>query len=396
MNYRDKVLKYFDFTSSMELSVGNKKKKSINITGKPTKRTIAFFLMFIGFMYLIYALLKISSTSIFSDIESINLIIKTTQIIGLIVPIIVTIMVFIKSKNVFKTEESSPMNINIYQRELPSKLKPAHVRMLLNDGLIDGTSVATTLLDLIDNGYLELSRNQSKQDIFNSNDITLAKTNKDQSNLLEYEIFLIDWFIDKCGDGSKITSRELKNALNFTAKSQYTARYLFEYFQALTIISFPIYKYYKKRPFSNKDKINVALLVIGFVLFTNSFGLSIFIYCFGTILFASPKYILNKEGVEQRDSWLDLKRFLIDFGDIKNKTPEMTVLWDYYLTYSVALGIDGIANQEIESFFGKEIYNGFIENEGNVYISNSPSEKSMIENNIIKERTKYEQVIGLN
>ena len=56
--------------------------------------------------------------------------------------IMMIVSISLKSFLIFKKLEGNPTNINIYERELPSKLKPAHVRMILNDGLIDAVSFA--------------------------------------------------------------------------------------------------------------------------------------------------------------------------------------------------------------------------------------------------------------
>ena len=82
--------------------------------------------------------------------------------------------------------------------------------------------------------------------------------------------------------------------------------------------------------------------------------------------FANFKYLLNKKGVEIKDEYLDLKKYLTDFSLIDEKTSEMIHLWNFYLSYSVALGIKGVAGKEIENFFGEEIYNlNNVDNNGN-------------------------------
>ena len=128
-----------------------------------------------------------------------------------IIAIIAIIAVIIKSKLLYKRLEHKPININIYQRDLPSNLRPAHVRLLLNDGLIDEKSLVSTIVDLIDKGYLEIRRGEKevedKTDLFRNREISLYKTNKSTKELLRYEKFVIDWFIEKYGDGKQVSSR---------------------------------------------------------------------------------------------------------------------------------------------------------------------------------------------
>lgn len=38
---------------------------------------------------------------------------------------------------------------------------------------------------------------------------------------------------------------------------------------------------------------------------------------------ANPKCILNKLGIEEKDSWKDLKKYLLDFSNIQDKSIEM-------------------------------------------------------------------------
>ena len=147
---------------------------------------------------------------------------------------------------IFKKYEHEPKNINIYRRELPSNLTSAHVRMITNDGLIDEYTLAATLLDLIDKGYLFLDY-EEKENIFKKN-IVLTRTNKDTKSLFKYEIFLLDWLINVCGDGNKVDTYQIHEKLT-NKNNKIDTSEMFEYFQALIIISFPINNFYKKTNF---------------------------------------------------------------------------------------------------------------------------------------------------
>lgn len=201
MTYRDKVLNYFGFSSGVEVQAGNKTNKQICIDGTAKTSTCIFYIFFVSFFSVIPLIAngQITFERFFKCI---------------LLPLITIIYVFIKHKRLFKKLEPKPRDTNIYQRELPSNLKPAHVRMLLTDGLIDSTSMASTIFDLIDRGYIELSKNTNKPEIFKDEEIILTKTDKNQEDLLEYERFLIKWFFDICGDKRKISNLELKKVLS--------------------------------------------------------------------------------------------------------------------------------------------------------------------------------------
>ena len=93
----------------------------------------------------------------------------------IIAAIIVMLLTILKSLTLFRKLEHKPLNLNIYQREMPSNLRPAHVRLLLNDGLVEEVSLAATLLDLIDRGYLAIDKYENKQSIFRNKEIVLRK-----------------------------------------------------------------------------------------------------------------------------------------------------------------------------------------------------------------------------
>ena len=141
MDYLRAIIKYYDCFSAIDF---DKYSDRIYFSGKFNFKVI--------FIWILTSALLVTMTMA----SSINNTEETYKTI--IIAIITAIVVIIKSNIKFKKLEHKPININLYKRELPSNLRPAHVRMLLHDGLIDKKSLATTLLDLIDRGYLDIKR----------------------------------------------------------------------------------------------------------------------------------------------------------------------------------------------------------------------------------------------
>jgi len=214
--------------------------------------------------------------------------------------------------------------------------------MLITDGLIDEISLSSTILDLIDREFLRID---------NKEDFEIYKTDKDRSSLLKYEDFIITWFIEGLGNETSITYNELTKKLKADANSW---KY-FEHFQALVTISFPLDKYYNK--FDNPIKpTDILLFLLGFMpigMFTILSIICIFlsIYAGARLLLLTPRYAINQTGADELDSWLDLKKFLKDFSSIEEKSAEEVKIWNYYLSYSIALGIKGKAGKELKTFF---------------------------------------------
>ncbi len=263
-------------------------------------------------------------------------------------------MVLIKRYFINRRYGHKPHNLNIYQREKPSNLRPAHVRMLLNDGLVDRVSLVATIMDLVDRGYLETERSEAER--LNFENFMLIRTEKDDSDLLKYEKFLMDWFFEKYAKNSVITMKNLNAFLNKNMMEETTVM-LFEEWVALVNLSYPVKQLYKECIKENliKTIIYVIFAVIDIMIISGEVQIPgvlgiICIYCIGAGLFTTPKYMLNQVGTEERDAWLDLKKYLNDFSNMKEKTIENIELWGFYLTYAIALDIYTVTQYEFLKF----------------------------------------------
>lgn len=340
-------------------------KTTINISNKKIKPYLNSYLMIIIFVFFPVCLWYLFFPMTINDFFDNNIIIinkpniTITLILFISIIILNLIYILLKRHITFKTYESSPKNINIYNRELPENLTPAHARLLVLDGKIDAKTLASTILDLIDRGYLILENNNTNELFIK--DLMISKTNKSQEELFEYEKYLINWFFEE----EKTSSFKLRQKLNNSSNNPYEK---FSIFQGLVLISFPLNRYYKINTSKKNNNIVRALsLVIPLQIYVINifiknillFGISEFfsIFALSKIIFQPPTYLLNEVGVEIRDSYLDLKRYLEEFSVIKEKNSEMISLWNYYLSYSISLNINGIAEDEINNFFGNDIYN---------------------------------------
>ena len=346
MDYLRAIIKYYDCFSAIDF---DKYSDRIYFSGKFNFKVI--------FIWILTSALLLTMTMA----SSINNTKETYKTI--IIAIITAIVVIIKSNIKFKKLEHKPININLYKRELPSNLRPAHVRMLLHDGLIDKKSLATTLLDLIDRGYLDIKRKSNKrgtiEDLFKKDsDVIIYRTEKPIYYLLRYEKFFIKWFIEKYGNGKEVEAKKISESLNNDIYSE-RPHSLFDCWKGLVLLSFPFEKFYRKTISKKIRVIYLILAFVGFVLMFTRIGMVIGIYGLGCLLFAAPQCVLNDIGIEEKDNWLDLKRYLKEFSNIKEKTIEEVKIWQFYLTYSIALDIRSKANKEISSFFGKKLYTNF-------------------------------------
>ena len=410
MEYLNYILKKLNLTNSTtgfsyinptsdKQSIG-KTKITTSISNKSLKLDfIIYFIMILFFCFPI-CLWYLFFPKTINDLLDINIInvnkpgILSTLILFISIIVLNILYIIIKRHILFKNHESKPKNINIYNRELPENLTPAHVRLLVLDGKIDAKTLASTILDLIDKGYLTLEENNTKE-LF-TKDLLISKTNKSQEDLFGYEKYLINWFFEE----DKISSFKLRQKLNDTTTNPNEK---FAIFQGLVFISFPLNRYYKTnytKKTNNGIKallfaITLQIFVINIVIKNPFlFGISelFAVFALSNIIFHPPTYLLNEVGAEIKDSYLDLKKYLDEFSLIKEKNSQMIILWNYYLSYSIALDINGIANDEINNFFGYDIYNL-----NNQTLSNQDLIKTLIDNipneeNISKELYKKRNI----
>lgn len=353
-----------------------KKKVELNFSNKNIKLNViiyiiiallAFFVVEAGFLFNTafnsFNNFNFNNTIESNDISNIFKNIFSPLLLSIVINIMLIginfIYIFYKIKIKSIKKDSKPININMYNRDLPEAITPAHARLLVYDGKVDEMTLASTIMDLIDRGYLKIETVMNKEDIF-TKDIFILRTNKNQDKLFDYEKYLINWFFDSERKSSVDIHKLLINDNTNPCEK-------FSIFQGLLLLSFPFDRYYRKKYNMNKlEIISVILIFVSFFIFPISMFVNsylyflwefIFLFGFSNIIFKDSVYSINQKGAEVRDKFLDLKRFLIEFSKINEKTSEMISLWDFYLSYSIALGIEGIANEEISNFFGNNIYN---------------------------------------
>ena len=339
------IINYFGFQS---FSINNGKggmREEFSISGKGRKGNIGIFLLFSLAFLPLYLAFCMDRPKIY-------------YVITVIIFLLTLVALFIRHKLLYLRLEKKEKQINIYQREKPSNLRPAHVRMLLKDGLVDELSVASTIADLIDRKYLEIEGVERVNNLFKPDaNITLKRTEKSDNDLLAFEKYLIDWFINICGDGKTISSKQLREVL--ASKNEVASNDYFTKFKGYVLVSFPLHSFYKTRNNSKEKIVYLVALLSGFISFVISpFTIFLPVYGLGSLLFNCPPYVLNKSGQLEINNWKALKKFLIDFSNIEDKSTEMIAIWEFYLPYSIILGVNKTAKDEIFDFFSSNINKG--------------------------------------
>ena len=65
------------------------------------------------------------------------------------------------------------------------------------------------------------------------------------------------------------------------------------------------------------------------------------------LVYIKRKYKRTRKGIDIINKSYALRNFLKDFSDIQNKSEKDLILWEYYLVYSVALGVNEKINDKL-------------------------------------------------
>lgn len=256
----------------------------------------------------------------------------------------------------------------LYYREIPSKLSPECVG-LLTDSTINGDEITAAILDLIrrniityekkDNGSYNLIYNNTAGEV-NSNDRLLAKLifrNKYEINSKKIKKIKYDDF-----------EKWKKQSLKYLESKEFIQHYDldndkingawleagigFFFIPPLTLISPILILIYLIKKYKSKVFIKF-FIYINFILMILSLCVNHFVH-WSILICIISVIVINKiikkfptklkikktvKGNIERNKWLGLKNFLIDFSKIDiREIPEVS-LWEDYLIYATAFGI---------------------------------------------------------
>ena len=267
----------------------------------------------------------------------------------------------------------------IYEREPPSESKPAAVNAIMRGsiGKPDLNAFIATIMDLVYQGFIELSEDQSETSylgIFTrtKEDVTLKLAGSEEG-LLDFESDVFNFLSAYASDGV-LSWQKLKSELgkddrfykfinrwNKSIERQIRVERLFDSKGNHLLIGF-----------------SVLLLIVSFIAGIgiinvyppNQFpqilnavvpGLALFLIGIGSLAAS----LINEKGagrftVEGRlyhERWHGFRKYLTDYSMLKEHPPGSIKLWDYYLVYAVALGVADKVIKNMDLILPKEQMN---------------------------------------
>lgn len=236
-----------------------------------------------------------------------------------------------------------------YYRDLPDEnstpgeaLKTLDVSISTFTPMNFGKVFSATMLDLSLKGYLEIKqeKNQKGKNIIQINILKEIddKIKSDESCVMQ--------FIKKASKGrNSITLKELENYIK--SHSTATDLLLKDVYGKISkqliddeIIDKEIQKEYKKYKESQTYYILSIIFLLCFTLI--AFVIPIIIFIVNAVLcgkIAKKLNVLTQKGVDMKEQWKGLKKYMQDFSMLDRREVPELVIWEKYLVFATAFGI---------------------------------------------------------
>ncbi|PKL01319.1 MAG: hypothetical protein CVV56_01595 [Tenericutes bacterium HGW-Tenericutes-1] len=238
-----------------------------------------------------------------------------------------------------------------YFRDLPSDETPAEMSYLYYMKKTNDEDFTATLLDLIRRKYIVLDYNPNELSTSNPDFTFELVKEKDQSELLEHEKFLIDWIFRKIGDGTRVSIAKIEGygKGNVTKAEQFQASAR-QFVRSIKRVA-------DKRPYfesgisESKSKAMIFIIIPIVMLLVSLWTQSV--YTLNNIvaivisivvtaiygIYVSTIQKRSRYGNELYAKWKAFRNFLLDFSNMKDYPIPGIIVWEHYLVYATSLKI---------------------------------------------------------
>lgn len=277
-----------------------------------------------------------------------------TLVVGTVFSFLLLIQTIKYIKVLKTTEKLKPIQKLEYFREIPGKDKtPADAVFIYSQGAQNnykfGETFSATLLNLSLKGYfkVEMGLNEKgKEQVY----IERLKEIED----LNYEEEKIARFVKNAiGNKEKITIKELQKYIKNHPTS---VSKLIEETQKMTLSKNKNNGNYDEKNVKKKDKyvaIGIIYFIFAFFILMFSFTLGlevskkiIITNCVLLVLNAILSFCINsklskltQKGIDEKEKWKGLKKYMEDFSLLNEKEVPALTLWEEFLVYATAFGI---------------------------------------------------------
>lgn len=257
-------------------------------------------------------------------------------------------------------KELKPQFDGDYFRELPKDYSPAEMSYLYYFKKINDEDVTATILDLVRRKVLVLDASGEELTGKKPNFKLILNENSTEE-LKSHEALIIKWFIKEVGDGNQVGLKQLEAypKKNF-AQAELFKKYGND-FKTLAKREGKKHNFFDEEMEKKKSKakgfmlIPLLWIVINFLV-TSSANLTpnyIFFIAAVALIILLLVYITvikkrSVEGNEDFAKWKAFRKFLTDFGNMKDYPMPGVIVWEHYLVYATSLKIADQVMKQLE------------------------------------------------
>lgn len=272
---------------------------------------------------------------------------KTMKIIGIVVGVIIAVLLIMQTvkyiKTLKETKKLVPTEEYEYFREKPDKsTTPADALFLYNKGAniaysSFGKVFSATLLNLILKKYFKISMKENKR---GKEETTIKKTNRNLEDL-DYEEKRIALFVTKAMRGqNEVTIKELQKYIS--SHGELASSLIENTGKDVKNKSKNEEKYDVEKAREKMHYTIITTIYFMFALFLIIvFPISIMLIVNAILAICINNKIsrLTQKGIDEREKWVGLKKYMEDFSLLNEKEIPALELWEEYLVYATVFGI---------------------------------------------------------
>lgn len=241
-----------------------------------------------------------------------------------------------------------------YYRDFPREYGPEIVSYLTHRYVLE-KDLSASVLNLIAKKNLGYE---------GKDDYTLVLKNED--NMSESEIFIINWFVKEIGENNKVSMKQInKAAKNYIAFSS-------NYDKWKKIVEKEAEKeqFFEKRQGSFKYYLFPLMgLLLMLYPYATTMVWTIGILSLLIIFYFAISKKRSVKGNEEYRMWMGLKNFLSDFGKFKERDLPHIELWEKYLVYAMSFGIANKLSKTMQIKFKEMQNSGMITPTDYIYLN---------------------------
>lgn len=274
-----------------------------------------------------------------------------------VLSVVVLILGSLHVRKVAKKEKFSIM-VPDHLYDIPADITPAVMYHATTNNLPRTTDLTATIMDLVRKGQLTIEEIDleipiKKRMKKNEKTFLIKKvTNPKSTNLLEHEIYLQTWLIDRIGDGQEVSLKQIEDYGKKDEKKATTFTKSYSNWQQKVKKASTNLGYIKtnsKKAFTIAMVYGASLVVVGLItimlmLLLNGFYPIVALIVVAAAIISLVQWIgyfpvRNLEGETAIAQWAAFKQMLQDVSNLNMADVGSLILWDHFLVYAISLDI---------------------------------------------------------